>query len=133
MQPSTHAAAGTARRTCRAAWSAGGVVGRRGGPQLLDHSAGHPPRPFPAILCGGNAPYVDDKSGKNVAILEIRHQLLELHRGAFQLQQPRRDRQGRAKPGRPPVIDAEAPHHEHHPVGGRVGGERVFLADSDAA
>ena len=75
-----------------------GSVGQ-GLSQPFGQVAGHPPWPFAAIHMRGDAPYVDEKSGKNVAIIEIRNCLLQLHRRAAQFQHTGFDAQRRAQPG----------------------------------
>ena len=61
-----------------------GSVGQ-GLSQPFGQVAGHPPWPFAAIHMRGDASYVDEKSGKNVAIFDFRtfanmaDRLLQLH------------------------------------------------------
>ena len=61
-----------------------GSVGQ-GLSQPFGQVAGHTPWPFAAIHTRGDAPYVDEKSGKNMATFDFRtfakmaNRLLQLH------------------------------------------------------
>ena len=57
------------------AWPDGSVS--QGLSQPFGQVAGHPPWPFAAIHMRGDAPYVDEKSGKNVAIFDF-HPFLDM-------------------------------------------------------